>query len=368
MTLSRRRLIGTSLALGLAFTNLAASSRPPRKEHPADAAAPRHADRPGGYAHRADVRDWAAAQTRPGGALEDWKTQTVLAALAPARYQRKAAQLILPAPAGVAKNWVLYRDRFIEPRRLQAGLRFWEAHAAALQRAQTQFGVPASLVMGILGVETFFGQIQGNFRVLDALATLAFDFPRGRSDRSSYFSEELAAFLQLARAESRAPTAFKGSFAGAMGLGQFMPSSWRRYALDFDGDGHIDLAGNPTDAIGSIANFLREHGWTPGQPTHWAANEPSDKGLRDRLLAPDIEPRWTALDVTQFAATESARASLDTHGPWALVRLENGSDAPASYVLGSRNFWVVTRYNRSAYYALAVIELGEVLARLREAQ
>jgi membrane-bound lytic murein transglycosylase B len=219
--------------------------------------------------------------------------------------------------------------------------------------------------MGIIGVETFYGQIMGSFRVLDVLATLAFDFPRGRSDRSPFFRDELAAFLLLASTEQQPATAFKGSFAGAMGLGQFMPSSWRRWAVDFDGDRHIDLIDDADDAIGSVAHYLQAHGWTRGQPTHLAVEPPQDAAERARLLAPDIDPRWGAADLHALALSDTQRLLVDQHAPWALVLLENGDTAPPTHVLATRNFWVVTRYNRSSYYALAVIELGERLAALR---
>lgn len=363
MSLPRR-----SLALALLLSPSVALPRPKQsKRHPPDAASPRHAGLPGRYAQRADVRAWAEAQTRSGAALQTWSVDEVLAELAPAQYQRRAAQLMLPAPAGMAKNWTAYRDRFIEPRRLQAGLRFWEQHDAALARAQAQYGVPAELVMGIIGVETFYGQMMGSFRVLDALATLAFDFPRGRSDRSSFFRDELAAFLLLARAEQQPATAFKGSYAGAMGLGQFMPSSWRRWAVDFDGDQHIDLMGSADDAIGSVAHYLQAHGWTQGQPTHLAVEPPADAAEHARLLAPDIEPRWVAADLQALALGQAQQRLVEAHGPWALVQLENGESASPTHVLAMRNFWVVTRYNRSSYYALAVIELGERIGVLRRA-
>lgn len=368
--ITRRRPLFAAL-LGLtALPALAAPSRGRRKKlarHPLTAAAPAHGGATGGYAQRADVQTWIATQRREGP-LAGWREDELLAVLGQAQYQPRVAQLILPPPVGVAKDWGAYRDRFIEPRRLQAGLRFWAANEEALARAEQQHGVPAALVMGIIGVETFYGQILGGFRALDALATLGFDFPGGRSDRSAFFRAELAALLQLAHAQGREPASFKGSYAGALGLGQFMPSSWMAYAQDFDGDGHIDLTGSSADAIGSVANFLREHGWQRGQPTHLRCEPPVDPGQRERLLAPDIEPRWR-LDELLAAGLQPADGQhelLQAHGPWALVRLENGGAEP-TYLLGSRNFWVVTRYNRSAYYALAVIELGERLRQLRDA-
>lgn len=320
---------------------------------------PAHGGTPGAYGQRNDVaawaRDWAAAQ--------GWQADEVLALVAQARYQKRAAQLMMPAPAGAAKDWATYRDRFVEPVRLQAGLRFWAQHADTLARAESQYGVPAALIMGILGVETNYGQIMGNYRVLDALGTLAFDFPGQRSDRSTFFREQLGEFLLLARTEGRDPADFKGSFAGAMGYGQFMPGSWRAYAVDFDGDQHIDLIGNPVDAIGSVANFLVQHGWQPGLMTHRLVDAPADAQQAERLLAPDLDGAWRL--------PELQAAGLPTDGlpdvPWALQSLENGADAPRTHLLVSRNFWVVTRYNRSSYYALAVISLGERLAALRNA-
>jgi membrane-bound lytic murein transglycosylase B len=217
--------------------------------------------------------------------------------------------------------------------------------------------------MGIIGVETNYGQIMGNYRVLDALATLAFDFPGQRSDRTPFFREQLGEFLLLSRAEGKPATDFKGSFAGAMGFGQFMPGSWRAYAVDFDGDAHIDLVGNPVDAIGSVAHFLVKHGWQPGLMTHRLVDPPADPSQTDRLLAPDLEGQWTLADLQGAGIPVDGLPDV----PWALQALENGPDAPRTHLVVSRNFWVVTRYNRSSYYALAVIGLGERLAALRNA-
>ncbi len=176
---------------------------------------------------------------------------------------------------------------------MRAGAAFWAAQQRWLDAAELRYGVPASLVVGIIGVETFYGRVTGNFRVLDALATLSLDFPTGRKDRSGFFRDELGQFLRLAQTEQVAPTSVKGSFAGAIGLGQFMPGSINRYAVDFDGDGHIDMAGNPADVIGSVAHYLAEHGWQRGMPTHYAVKPPVDTTDRATLLAPDILPSFT---------------------------------------------------------------------------
>jgi len=221
----------------------------------------------------------------------------------------------------------------------------------------------------VIGVETFYGRIMGSFRVLDALATLSFDYPSplppGARDRSPFFREELRQFLILARENGLDPMAMKGSYAGAMGWGQFMPGSWRRYAIDFDGDGHVDLINSPVDAIGSVANFLREHGWQRGMPTHYEVQVPSDTAARAQLLISDVLPQ---LDAKQF---ESVGAQLSPqgrahNGPLALIELQMGGAAPV-YVAGTQNFYTVTRYNQSSYYAMAVIEFANTLASWRKA-
>ena len=301
-------------------------------------------------------------------AAEGWDASALRRQLASAQLLPKVRQLILPAATGTAKNWAAYRDRFIEPRRVEAGLAFWAAHEAALARAESTYGVPAEIVIGILGVETFYGRITGGFSVLDSLATLAFDFPTAHpraADRQAFFRAELAEFLRLTRAEGLDPATVKGSYAGALGWPQFMPGSWRRFAVDFDGDGHIDLIGNPDDAIGSIAHYLAEFGWKPGEATHYSVKLPADPITRRRLLAPDIKPHITAAELVE-AGAEPSEAARDHVGPLAVIELQNGKAAP-TVLLGTQNFWVVTRYNWSAYYALAVIELGQAVKAKRQA-
>jgi len=282
-----------------------------------------------------------------------------------ARHVGAVRRLIMPAPSGVAKNWAAYRARFVEPQRVRAGVAFWQAHEAVLERAERQYGVPASLIVGIIGVETFYGRFTGEFRTLDALATLAFDFPRGRSDRSAFFRDELGHLLAWAAAEANDPASVRGSYAGAIGLPQFMPSSIRRWAVDYDGDGHIDLRGSAADAIGSVANYLAAFGWQRDMPTHYAVAPPPEGPGRDELLAPDIVPGFTAAQFAERGAVlDDAGQAHD--GLLALVEVENG-EAPRSHVAGTANFYVVTRYNRSSYYALAVIELGAAVAAERDA-
>ena len=283
-----------------------------------------------------------------------------------ARHVSAVTRLILPPPAGVPKDWSAYRARFVEPQRVQAGVAFWQANEEALERAERRFGVPAALVVGIIGVETFYGRVTGKFKVVDALATLAFDFPSAAPrDRSAFFRDELEQLLVWAAREGLDPHTLRGSFAGAIGLPQFMPGSILRHAVDFDGDGHVDLLGSAADAIGSVASFLAAHGWQPGLPTHHAVVPPPPGPDRSVLLGPDIVPSFTAAQFAERGATlDDAGRAHD--GLLALVELDNAG-APPSHVAGTQNFFVVTRYNRSSYYALGVIELGQAVALVRDA-
>ena len=284
--------------------------------------------------------------------------------LAQAQRLPSVERLVLPPSSPTAKNWAAYRARFIEPIRIQAGLRFWQNNRNALERAEREYGVPASVIVGIIGVETLYGQNTGNFRILDALATLAFHFPSAHpraAARQAFFQSELEHFLLLTSRSGADPLNIRGSYAGAMGLPQFMPSSWAKFAVDFDGDGRIDLFGSPTDAIGSVANYFKAYDWRPGMPTHYPVTLTPGQSNMDSLLAPDILPTFS---VTSFLGQGAALsgAALQHPGPLALIELLNGPDAP-SYVAGTENFYAITRYNWSSYYAMAVIELAETVAR-----
>ena len=274
--------------------------------------------------------------------------------------------LVLPPASPSAKNWQAYRARFVEPRRIAAGLAFWQQHKRELQRAEQTYGVPAELVVGIIGVETYYGRHMGNFRLIDALSTLALNFPTEHprhAERSAFFQAELGHFL--AQAHRAGPSALnaKGSYAGAMGWPQFMPSSVAQWAVDFDGDGRIDLARSPVDAIGSVANYLKSFGWVSGMPTHYPVTPPSDPTQRETLLLPDILPSFSAERMTELGATLQG-PGMQHSGPLALVELHNGGQEP-SYVAGTENFYVVTRYNWSSYYALAVIDLAQAIRDAR---
>ena len=312
------------------------------------------------YALREDAMRAADDIAARRNLSQEWVRQ----AIGQSHYLPQIAKFIQPPPVGTPKNWRLYRSRFIDPIRISAGIKFWQEHRATLARAENETGVPAEIIVGILGVETIYGQQMGSFRVMDALTTLAFDFPASHpraQERSEFFKGELEQFLSLSNRTNVDPLALRGSFAGAMGMPQFMPSSWVKYAVDFDGDGKVDLFSSPADAIGSVAAYFKAFNWQPGMPTHYPLRFDADKLNLEALLAPDILPTFS---VASFAAKGVILEgeALQHKGPLALVALQNGDAAP-SYVAGTENFYAITRYNWSSYYALAVIELGQEVAR-----
>lgn len=319
------------------------------------------AAKPAYYASRDDVQRFAAGVAERHGLDAAW----VQRQLAQAQLQPAVRRLIMPAATPAAKNWAAYRDRFVEPQRIAAGLAFWRQHEATLKQAEERWGVTAQVIVGLIGVETYYGRVLGEFRVLDALATLAFDFPTGRSDRSDYFRDELEQLLLWCRREQIDCTAPRGSYAGAMGLGQFMPGSINRYAVDFDADGQVSLSSSAADAIGSIAAYLAAHGWRRGQPTHYPARPPEDTAARALLLAPDIVPSFSPSQLAERGVRLGDDA-LAHPGLLALVEVHNGDDGAPSYYAGGDNFYALTRYNRSSYYALAVAELGAAIAAQRQ--
>ena len=357
---------GVAAQAGAASAPAAATAHPAskakavaKKKKKARASAVRDDDAPDSvvYGRRDDVLAFAAQVAEDRGLDRAWVEEQ----LAKARYQPSVAKAIMPGPPGTAKNWAAYRARFIEPKRLAAGVQWWQAHAVALADAQERYGVPAELVAGVIGVETFYGRMTGHYRVLDSLATLAFDFPTGRSDRSGFYRSELRAYLVWCALEGRDADTARGSFAGAIGWPQFMPSSLLKYAVDFDHDGHVDLSAGGDDVVGSVASYLATFGWQRDMPPYFPVLPPLDPIERARLVAPDIVPTFSAAQLAA-AGAQLPDAARDFPGPLAFVELQNG-DNPPSYVAGTSNFYVVTRYNWSSYYAMAVIDLGTALKR-----
>lgn len=253
-------------------------------------------------------------------------------------------------PSGPNGAWLRYRKKFITPDNVQNGVVFWNQYEDALNRAWQVYGVPPEIIVGIIGVETRWGRVMGKTRILDALATLSFNYPR----RAEYFSGELETFLLMARDEQDDPLNLKGSFAGAMGYGQFMPSSYKQYAVDFSGDGHINLW-DPVDAIGSVANYFKAHGWVKGDQVAVMANGQAP-GLPNGFK--------TRYSISQLAAAGlTPQQPLGNHQQASLLRLDVGTSY--QYWYGLPNFYTITRYNHSTHYAMAVWQLGQAVALAR---
>jgi len=272
-----------------------------------------------------------------------------------ARYSPDVERLMQPPPPFGQRNWLEYRERHVEPARIASGVAFWQDNAAALERAEEQFGVPAEIIVSIIGIETYFGRITGNFRTLDVFTTLAFDYLR----RADFYRAEFVEFLLLARDQNADPASYRGSFAGAMGLPQFLPGSIRRWAVDFDGDGHIDLLDSPADAIGSVASFLVGHGWQRDKPV--AFEVAADESILS-ALGSGIDPNTTWGEALVAGVKGDLPLPLDT--PVFLIDLPlvtaDGQQARA-YRIGTTNCSAILKYNRSYFYATAVTEFASVL-------
>lgn len=266
-----------------------------------------------------------------------------------------------PPPEAPVRSWQAYRNFFVNPQRIEAGLRFGQRHADTLRRAEARYGVPAEIIVAIIGVETSFGRNMGRYRIIDALTTLAFDYPR----RAEYFRSELEHFLVFARDGNVDVLGMRGSYAGAFGMPQFMPGSYRRYAVDFDGDGRSDLIASASDSIGSVANFLKEHGWETGRPIAFPVVLPAASagtgGAGRALLEAGIKP---SLPLERLSAAgvqmPAALAGLAPDTLATVVELESPGQ-PAVAWAGLQNFYVLTRYNRSSFYAIAIFELATAL-------
>lgn len=272
--------------------------------------------------------------------------------------QARQQQSILTAmsrPAERRLTWGQYRKIFLGQKRIDQGVAFWKQHKDTLARAEQTYGVPAEIIVAIIGVETRYGRNMGSYRVLDALATLGFDYPK----RGKFFRGQLKEYMLMAREEGITDlTKLKGSYAGAMGFGQFIPSSYRHFAVDFDGDGKRDIWSNRVDAIGSVANYFKEHGWKTGEPVRAAVSFKGD--VKDEWVNQGLKPtkklaEWSALGVSSNSALAGDQVAN-------LMGLKTGERT--DYWLGLHNFYVITRYNHSRLYASAVYELSQ---KIREA-
>ena len=333
------KIPGSMLRSGIAFLALTLSS------------ACAYAD----FTARADV----SAFVEEIAARNQLEPAPIYAALSRANYLPRVIELITPPAKRGARSWHRYRGQFLGRTHIEAGLKAWAQYENELRRAEKQYGVPPEIILGILGVETIYGRNTGNFETLSALATLAFDYP----PRAELFRGELESLFLLARDQKRNPASYIGSFAGAIGWPQFLPSSIRRYAVDFDGNGKIDFDSDAADAIGSVANYLREHGWTAGTPV--AVRVRLTPGANPvPLIEAGIEPSLSEAQLLE-AGIRPLTGSLPSAGEATLVDLETpGIDT--EYWLGYRNFYAITRYNRSSFYAMAVFQLASRLQEIHD--
>ena len=267
-----------------------------------------------------------------------------------------AAVLRAIRPAAVPelrRSWQRYRERFINDWRIRHGVQFWQTHEATLARAEAIYGVPREIIVAIIGIETGYGQNMGKFSVMEALSTLAFDYP----PRAAFFRTELEHLLLMARENKVSPLDYQGSYAGAIGIPQFMPGSQRQYAVDFDDDGRVDLRRSPVDAIGSVARFLSLHGWQTEAPIASSALVHGDPSA---LIAAGIKPTLPLQDLLQEEIIVPQAEESMLKRPVALIDLVT-PELPTEYWVGFDNFYVITRYNRSSFYAMSVFQLAEAL-------
>jgi membrane-bound lytic murein transglycosylase B len=288
-------------------------------------------------------------------------------------YASTAVKLVLPSPTPSLKNWHAYQARFIEPIRINGGLRFWRDNQAALQSVSEQYGVPPEIIVSIIGIETLYGRYMGNFRVLDVLTTLAFDYPDtpNRADRQATFRKNLTDYLVWTRNAGVDPTTLRGSYTGAIGIPQFLPSSIVQYGVSYSGDHPVDLRGNPADAIASVANFLKQQGWETGRPVVWKiAADAGSQGIAQAAADGQATPHWPLSQLLK-AGMELDETDIDVPGelstPLTVIDLPTPGLA-TEYTLGLTNFYVLTRYNQSFFYANTVYQLAQRLAALMQTQ
>jgi len=360
------------LQIGLCSALVAgcAASKPPGPSQPAapadgpirigpgQPAAPSATEGPAGA-----LRPEVDAFARDLAARQGLQLEAVRGTLHGAAYNSTVARLIAPSPPGrkIWRSWLTYRSRFVEPKRIQWGVEFWRANAVLLDRAEQQYGVPASIIAAIIGVETLYGRNMGSFRVMDALTTLAFDYPQpAKPERIELFRNQLGDFITLVL-NGKLEKETRGSYAGAIGMPQFMPGSILRYAVDGDGDGHIDLANSVSDAVMSVGNFLVEHGWQRSVPVFAPVALPPDpKPLVAGGLSPTLD--WSRLQAAGARLAPGAVPGRWQELPLGVVNLVEEARGTAQYRTATPNFFALTQYNRSYFYATAVSDLADALA------
>jgi membrane-bound lytic murein transglycosylase B len=357
-SMNRRHFLGRSAALTASLgslalpawaqgTSVAAPVIPPATPANSNGFAP--------YAGRPEVQAWAEAFAQSSG----WGMDRILGVLGTAQSNDTVIRLMQPAPTGFKRSWKVYRSRFVEPIRIRAALKFWEENARWLSQARERFGVPPEIVVGIIGVETIFGRDMGSFRVLDVLMTLSFDYLR----RAELYRSELGQYLLLCDENGLTHGTYQGSFAAAIGIPQFIPSSIRRFAVDLDGDGRIDLRASPADAIGSVARYLSDHGWQADQPISVAVRVSSSAEQIKQMLDAGPLPGFTLEQLTARGVQPIDPVPDETR--FLLVDLPTGDEVP-EYRVGTPNFYAITRYNRNFFYAAAVHDLATAVRVARK--
>ncbi len=300
------------------------------------------------YDAREDVKAFVAEMVQQHG----FEHESLINAFAQTRFQPSVIKAITPPVNPIkVRSWERYKPRFVNNIRISRGQQFMQTYAQDLKRAREQFGVPEEVIAAIIGVETVYGSNTGNYRIMDALTTLAFDYPR----RADYFKEELVQYLLLTREQSLDYFSMLGSYAGAIGLPQFMPTNVRTLAVDFDGDGVIDLRNNPVDAIGSVAKYLQHYGWQANAPI---AKPIQFKAEVPTALTESILPALTVADIQAYDFVVDEPVTHEQN--FALLPLETPNRA-TEYWLGFNNFYVITRYNKSTFYAMSVLQLAQAI-------
>lgn len=310
------------------------------------------------YSKRDDVKAFMAEMARK----HDFVESELSFLFARAKFYPAIVELITPPVNPRVRSWQAYRSRFLDPVRIEGGVTLWRKYEKELARAEQEFGVPAEIIVAIMGVETVYGRNTGSWRVIDALTTLSFDYPK----RAEFFRSELENYLLFVREHDVDVFSVRGSYAGAIGIPQFMPGSWRRYAVDYDGNGKINLRESFVDSIGSIGNFLKGHGWAAGGAIAFPARLDGDAWKP--LLEKDILPHTPLADLGRFGITSETlvaqRLAADIR--FTLVDLVT-PDAATEYWIGLQNFYVITRYNRSSFYAMSVMQLAQEIKKARQA-
>lgn len=339
------RQAGNSMRLAALLVLMTTFWSPMTTAHETDS----EADSGVGYAKHPDAAAFVSRMVEQGFDADD-----VTRLLDSARRKESILKAIA-RPAEKRLTWGEYRKIFLKPQRIEQGIQFWNEHAATIRRAAEQYGVAPEIIVAIIGVETRYGRNAGSYRVLDALATLAFDYP----PRSRFFTGQLEQYLLLLREEKLTAESIKGSYAGAMGFGQFIPSSYRHYAVDFDGDARRDIVTNPVDAIGSVANYFKQHGWRSGEPVALQADliKPLAAESFSQALKPEHALSYWLDQGLKPRLSASSNEALDSDQKTTAMLMEG--EAGEEYWLGLPNFYVITRYNHSALYAMAVFQLSQ---------